>query len=85
MPKILTLLILTAVLAMAKSITFSLVSRDPICFKISGNDTYKIDYVSSGIDDKKVRMELFQNSLSLYKVEDVNDMNLTMTFNPGIV
>ena len=59
MVKIQVFLITALFILSAKCISFKLLSSDPMCFKINGNDKYVIEYISSGDNDQNVRMEVF--------------------------
>lgn len=61
-----TCLLATLLVLSINCISFKLLSSDPVCFKISGNDKYVIEYISSGDNDKNVRMEVFENSRSTF-------------------
>ena len=66
MGKIQVFLLTTLVILSADCISFKLLSSDPVCFKITGNDKYVIEYISSGDNDQNVRMEVFENSRSIF-------------------
>lgn len=66
MPHIQALLMAALLVFTANSIGFKLLSSDPVCFKIAGNDKYVIEYISSGDNDNNVRMEVFENSRSIF-------------------
>lgn len=57
--KIYTLLLALTLVFSTYSLTFKLVSSDPVCFKVPGNFTYVVQYVSSGVSDQNIRMEIF--------------------------
>ena len=44
--------------------SFKLLSKDPVCFKIPGNDKYVIEYISSGENDKNVKITVFLYSVN---------------------
>lgn len=60
-PTLKFILALAIAIASANSIMFKLVSNDPTCLKISGDNTYVVEYVVSGENDKNVRMQAFLN------------------------
>lgn len=66
MGKIQVFLLTTLVILSVDCIPFKLLSSDPVCFKITGNDKYVIEYISSGDNDQNVRMEVFENSRSIF-------------------
>ena len=54
-------LLIFILIVITNQISFSLKPRSQTCLKINGNHSYEITYVSSGEDDKNVKMELFNN------------------------
>ena len=54
--KELCLLIITITILQVNSIRFKLASNKPECFKISGNNTYVVEYIVSGEKPQRVKM-----------------------------
>ena len=53
-----TIFVLVSVVA---GLSFKLTTT-PICLKFKGGGSYNLEYISSGIDDEKVKMQLYENS-----------------------
>jgi len=60
--RILQLALVAAIITtQASCIMFKLVSNEPTCLKINGDNVYTIYYVVSGENDKGVKMEAYDN------------------------
>lgn len=55
-------LIVLSCMIQINCILFKLPSSDPVCLKIPGGNTYVIEYVCSGENDKNVKMEVYDNN-----------------------
>lgn len=79
--KALTILILTmTALVSVHSLMFPLTSNEPTCLKIRGNNTYNIEYVVSGENDRNVKMEVFDNGQFILRRENTNDFQQLLKF-----
>ena len=61
------LILLAFFLALSTQISFRLPAKSQNCLKIRGNQTYIIHYISSGEDDKNVKVEVFNNGKIMYR------------------